>query len=237
VALLIRIDVDRPYGRAPLLRHALSRLGSDAWFPRIEPFGYLAELRAILELLEAHGARAHVFFRRCTLPSPKVLEMLRRGGHVIGLHLEDSRSFATFLGEKRSLEKHLDAPIFVLSKHGSGVHRYGLRHHAPYEPERYVDWARRSSMLAFFGNREDPSLAPVCDGGVRVHPGAFWLEPAWRDVQAFGVDWLMQHAAKSDIVLLMHPENILAEASLTRHLERIVGALPSIVVEPAGAGV
>jgi hypothetical protein len=77
----------------------------------------------------------------------------------------------------------------------------------------------------------------VCDGGVRVHPGAFWLEPAWRDVQAFGVDWLMQHAAKSDIVLLMHPENILAEASLTRHLERIVGALPSIVVEPAGAGV
>ena len=39
MALIIRIDVDRPYGRQPVLRHVLSRLSSDLYFPQCSPSG------------------------------------------------------------------------------------------------------------------------------------------------------------------------------------------------------
>ena len=76
MALIIRIDVDGPYGRRPFARHCLSRLSSDLYFPKIAGLGYLAELRTMLDWLNAEGARAYVFFRRCTLPSSPILEQL-----------------------------------------------------------------------------------------------------------------------------------------------------------------
>ena len=100
MALIVRIDVDRPYGKAPFLRHVLSRLGSDIYFPKIESFGYLRELNVVLQLLNEMKARAHVFFRRCTLPSVPTLALMDAGGHEIGLHLENSRSFESFHNEK-----------------------------------------------------------------------------------------------------------------------------------------
>ena len=67
MALIIRIDVDRPYGKQPILRHMLSRLSSDFYFPKIETLGYLKELRIILQILNERNVRAYIFFRRCTL--------------------------------------------------------------------------------------------------------------------------------------------------------------------------
>ena len=104
MALIIRIDVDRPYGKRPFLRHVLSRLSSDACLPRIEAFGYLKELKLMLQILNENQARSYVFFRRCTLPSQPVVRLLEQGRHEIGLHLEDSRSFASFAWEKQNLE-------------------------------------------------------------------------------------------------------------------------------------
>ena len=75
------------------MRHVLSRLGSDIYFPRVETFGYLKEFKVILQLLNGVGAKSYIFFRRCTLPSPPVLEMIDTGGHKIGIHPENSRSF------------------------------------------------------------------------------------------------------------------------------------------------
>ena len=91
MAIIIRIDVDRAYGRKPLWRHLLSRCSSDFSFPRIRALGYLNELTEILEILRKHEARAYAFFRRCTLPSAFVMEMMEEGGHEIGLHLENSQ--------------------------------------------------------------------------------------------------------------------------------------------------
>ena len=48
MALIVRIDVDRPYGKHPGYRHVLSRLSSDLYFPRIESCGYLDELKWML---------------------------------------------------------------------------------------------------------------------------------------------------------------------------------------------
>src|SRR5438477_12496411 len=82
MAIIIRIDVDRPYGRQPLLRHVLSRVGSDLYFPRVRGLGYLRELDMILRTLNRLGGRADVFFRRCTFPSSSIIQSIRAGGHV-----------------------------------------------------------------------------------------------------------------------------------------------------------
>jgi hypothetical protein len=226
MALIVRIDVDRPYGKSPFLRHVLSRVSSDLYFPKVEAFGYLDELRVILQMLNAAKVRAHIFVRRCTLPSGPILELMDAGGHDIGLHLENSRTFETFSEEKAMLERYLGRPVTSVSKHGSGRYKYGFHHYAPYEPDKYIDWARRSGMKVFLGNLEDPRIARLAGvSDVTVYPSAFWLEPSWRDTRTFPIEWLRSHAAASDIVLLMHPDNVLADAGLTADLKDILQSL------------
>ena len=120
-------------------------------------------------------ARAYVFFRRCTLPSQSVLDLLKSGGHEVGLHLENSRSFDTFRQEVGLLETYFGRKMLAISKHGSGNGKYGFHHYAPYEPAKYIEWAERASMQLFLGNLEDPTLAPVTTGkGLltsRLHSG------------------------------------------------------------------
>jgi len=231
VALIIRLDIDRPYGKTPVYRHLFSRLSSDLYWPKIVALGYLKELEDILRLLNRKHARAYVFFRRCTLPSPQIMELLGKGGHEIGLHLEDSRSFAGFAREKAMLERHVGKKIRAFSKHGSGEARYGFHHYAPYEPDRYLEWAKEEGISFFFGNLEDPTLTPqYVPGGVLNFPSAFWLEPHWRDTKTFTTGWLMTQAQNRDIVLLAHPENVLASSELTVEFTRLIGSLETKIL-------
>jgi len=232
MTLIVRIDVDRPYGRRPLLRHFLSRLSSDLYFPRVAGFGFLSELETMLNWLNEARARAHVFFRRCTLPSRSILKLLDAGHHVIGLHLENSRSLSTFLKETQIVENHVRRKVRAVSKHGSGAAKHGFHHYAPYEPERYIEWAQRASMNLFLGNLEDPTLEPTkAANDLLVFPSAFWLEPSWRDTNKFTVDWLLDRARYQDIVLLVHPENVLAHPELVKDFKRLIGTLESRVFE------
>jgi hypothetical protein len=228
MALIVRIDVDRPYGRQPFHRHVCSRLSSDLYFPRIEALGYLDELKTMLGWLNEAGARAYTFFRQCTVPSESVRALIKAGRHEMGLHLEDSRSFDTFNAEKQLLERQLGHPITSMSKHGSGGARYGRRHHAPYEPEKYVVWAAQSGIKVLFGNLEDANLRPATARGVGFYPAAFWLEPHWRDAKAFPTAWLKQEARTRDVVLLVHPENVLASSELSREFRELIGELDTI---------
>lgn len=231
MALIIRIDVDRPYGKSPTARHLLSRLGSDFYCPRISSFGYLAELQTMLGWLNDAHAQAYVFFRRCTLPSGPVTELLNAGRHQIGLHLENSRNFDTFCDEIKIMERHFGQKMKAVSKHGSGGAKYGFHHYAPYEPEKYIDWARKTSMRLFLGNLEDPTLQPQQPGdGLIVFPSAFWLEPHWRDTQKFTVDWLTQRARQQDIVLLVHPENVTTDPELVANFQSLIRTLDSKVI-------
>ena len=230
MALIIRIDVDRPYGRSPLHRHVCSRVSSDFYLPRIEALGYLSELKTMLQWLNEASAQAYVFFRQCTLPSASVRQLLDAGRHEIGLHLEDSRSYETFHGEKLALESHLGRAVTSMSKHGSGGARFGRRHHAPYEPEKYLDWAGRSRMNVLFGNLEDPTLQPAPNRGVQFFPSAFWLEPHWRDANSFPVDWLRKNAVNRDVVMLVHPENVMASAELAGDFRKLIGELDTAIL-------
>lgn len=228
MGLVIRLDIDRPYGRAPLARHFLSRLSSDFYFPKIQALGYLNELRTLLEWMNDAGAHSYIFFRQCTLPSNAVLRLMESGRHTVGLHLENSRSYETFLEEKRRLERHTGKEVTSVSKHGSGGAKYGRRHYAPYEPDRYVEWAQQASMKLFLGNLEDPTMVPEkTSNGLLCFPSAFWLEPYWRDTEKFSVSWLLEHSANRDIVLLVHPENVLSDARLVADFKKIVNSVES----------
>ena len=186
----------------------------------------------MLQMLNERNARSYIFFRRCTLPSQEVLDLLHQGRHEIGLHLENSRSFETFEGEKTHLEQYLGQKVFAVSKHGSGGARYGRHHYACYEPEKYVEWARKTSMRIFFGNLEDPCLRPVTTAeGFMAYPAAFWLEPHWRDTKSFPVDWLLSEAKVRDIVMLIHPENVLDSSDLTRDFGSIIETLETRIIE------
>ena len=230
MALIIRIDVDRPYGKHPLPRHILSRLGSDFYFPKVPALGFLDELKRMLLVLNERRARAYVFFRRCTLPTASILKLMEDGKHEAGLHLEDSRSFETFLEEKERLERHLGRPVSALSKHGSGKEKYGSRHFAPYEPEKYQEWARRAQMKTLFGNLEDPTLEARRVDGLLFFPSAFWLEPDWRDTARFSEDWLAANAPRRDTVMLVHPENVWESPEITRSFTALATQLETRIL-------
>jgi hypothetical protein len=173
-----------------------------------------------------------VFFRRCTLPSAAILQLLDGGGHQVGLHLENSRSFDTFHQEIKILENHYGKRVLAVSKHGSGGAKFGFHHYAPYEPEKYVDWAERIPMKVFLGNLEDPTIErTTTEKGLSVFPSAFWLEPSWRDVERFPVDWLTEQAKQKDVVLLVHPENVLADLNLVTQFKMLIRTLESKVFE------
>jgi hypothetical protein len=185
----------------------------------------------MLEWLSEERAQAHVFFRRCTLPSKSIIEMLDAGGHEVGLHLENSRSFASFLEETQIIEQHFGRKVLAVSKHGSGGARFGYHHYAPYEPERYVEWAQRVSFRLFLGNLQDPSLEPTKAGNLLIFPSAFWLEPYWSDTQRFTGDWLVHRAQHQDTVLLVHPENVLADPGLVADFKRLIRTLESRIFQ------
>jgi hypothetical protein len=232
MAILIRIDVDRPYGRRPVARHILSRLSSDLYFPRVTALGFLEELRTMLLWLNEARARSYVFFRRCTLPSDSILSLLNEGRHEVGVHLENSRSFATFLEEARIVDHHFGRTVRAVSKHGSGAEKFGFHHYAPYEPEKYIKWAQERSMRVFLGNLQDPSIQPTDAGGdLMVFPSAFWLEPHWRDTKRFTLDWLIDRSRHQDIVVLVHPENVLADPNLVADFKRVIATSESRIIQ------
>lgn len=231
--IILRIDVDRPYGKRGIFRHSLSRLASDLYFPAVESCGYLRELVELLQLLNAKGKCAHVCFRRCTLPSSKVLALMKAGSHIASLHLENSRSYNTFLAELTYLEHYIGDRVWCFSKHGSGRMRFGCWHYAPYEPEKYIEWAKLAKLRLFFGNLEDPSILPIRAGPITFYPSAFWLEPHWRDVSRFSLKWLASEARKRSIVLLLHPENVLLLPGLMREFEMFLEDVAVATLSPA----
>lgn len=230
MALIVRIDVDRPYGKEGLVRHLASRISSDYYLPRMNWMRYLDELQTILRILNQNGKSAYVFFRKCTYPSREVCELMETGGHRFGLHLENSRSAETFNEELESLRRELGRGVTAFSKHGSGRHQYGWHHYAAYEPAKYLPWGRAAGMKLFFGNLEDPQLRPVQEGGMLCFPSAFWLEPDWRDTDRFPIQWLLSEATKRDVVMLLHPDNVTASKEIMREFLMAIGTLETAIL-------
>lgn len=230
MALIVRIDVDRPYGKRGFLRHVASRVSSDFYLPRMSWLGYLNELKSILNILNERGKSAYVFFRKCTYPTQEICELMQKGAHRVGLHLEDSRTAGTFNEELHALETWIGQRVTEFSKHGSGRLRLGLHHYPPYEPARYLPWAQNAGMKVFFGNLENPELESEQHGDLTHFPSAFWLEPTWRDVNSFPIEWLLQEAPKRNIVMLLHPDNVTASREIMREFLFVLDKLETMLI-------
>src|SRR5260370_7945972 len=127
------------------------------------------------------------------------------------------------------VENHVGRKVRAISKHGSGGAKYGFHHYAPYEPERYIEWAQRTSMRLFLGNLEDPTLEPTKTAtALLVFPSAFWLEPFWRNPKKFTIDWFLDHARYQDIVWLGHPQNDRAPPPSIPHFKTPIDTLQSL---------
>jgi len=220
--LIIRIDVDRPYGKKNLFLHSLSRVTSDYNLPRIKNKYYLNELKEILSYLNYKRIRSYIFFRKITAPTSKILNLINTGNHICGLHLENSRSFEHFISELKYLETIIGTKIEAFSKHGSGKYKYGFRHYAPYEPGKYIEWGLRAGIKLFLGNGEDPTLNSEQIEDLIYFPSAFWLEPKWRDIDKFTNDWLIEETKRRYVVLLFHPDNVLYDKTLFQSLDYIL---------------
>ncbi len=223
MAIILRIDVDSPYGKKRILHHIFSRLTSDLNLAPIIKLPYLKDLNYFISYLNKKAHKGYFFFRKCTLPNTEVLENLKKGGHRIGLHLENSRSIETFNAELKLIKEKLNSKIEVFTKHGSGKHKYGLHHYAPYEPEKYLMWGTELGMKLFLGNLEDPSIPNYrTHDGLLYFPAAFWLEHYWRNTSVFDINWLIKESKEKDIVLLLHAENVVHNTLFFDELELIL---------------
>lgn len=227
MAIILRVDVDSPYGKKNFLNHVFSRLTSDYDLPIFPFLPYLRDLTLFIEYLNNKKVKGYFFFRKCTIPSYDLLKKLEEGNHKIGLHLENSRSLENFRKELEFLENKLNIKIKAFSKHGSGKKKYGKYHYAPYEPEKYLKWAKELNLKIFFGNYENPELKPlIYEDAVLYFPSAYWLEPFWRDTKKFDHHWLMKNSLERDIVLLLHAENIIYNKVLFSEFNEIINSLP-----------
>lgn len=223
MAIILRVDADSSYGKRNFINHFFSRMTSDFNLPTISKLPYLEDLKSLINLFNEKSCKGYFFFRKCTLPDSELLQSLNLGEHVIGLHLENSRSFETFQLELNSLENKVNKKIEAFSKHGSGKYKYGFNHYPFYEPEKYLEWAAKLGLKIFFGNLEDPSINNlITEDGLLFFPSAFWLEPSWRNTELFDVNWLVKESKKRDIVLLIHAENILLNKILYKELDFIL---------------
>lgn len=222
MAVILRIDVDSPYGKKNIFNHLFSRLASDFDLSPILILPYLEYLLQFIKYLNGKSIRGYFFFRKCTLPSDKVLKYLRKGGHIIGLHLENSRSLNTFKKEVEIIENSINEKVEVFSKHGSGKKRYGYYHFPEYEPEKYLNWGLQSGMKIFFGNLENPEISSSFINNILYFPAAFWLEHNWRNTVSYDINWLIQESKIRDIVLLIHVENILGNKNFFDEFNKII---------------
>src|ERR1035438_3758167 len=92
--LILRVDVDKPYGNSNLFTKIVSKLTEDYYFPKINSL-YLEHIADFIELCNSNNIRGYFYHRQCTIPNKKIIKMLMDGKHKYGLHAENTKSFET----------------------------------------------------------------------------------------------------------------------------------------------
>lgn len=208
MALILRVDVDKPYGHSNLIRKVASKIAEDYFpIPIVGSFKYLSHLVEFLEYCNAQHVSGFIYHRTCTAPNKKVIELLKSGGHKICFHAENTRSFETFSRELNSFKEKVN-PLAVESftKHGSGELKLGKYHYPLYEPEKYKDWSAKAGIGFYFGNgicKNENDLYPENS----FFPNMFWMERAYRNPDFSDLQKLLDAAKKKDVVVLIHPCN------------------------------
>ncbi|MGV3599483.1 MAG: hypothetical protein ACO1PI_16595 [Bacteroidota bacterium] len=222
MALILRVDVDKPYGRHTLLRKVLSKIKED-YFPALPiKAGYLSHLKQFITFCNQHRVSGHFYHRISTAPDAETLNLQAKGGHITGLHLENSRSKETLKSELEELQRKVNGlKVDTFSKHGSGTYKLGKYHYAPYEPLKYKMWAKELGLKYFSGNgiAEKPEDLEDVDG---YYENLFWVEPYYRSPNFNKLADVVATAKNKDVVILIHPCNYLADKQTKEDFEMLV---------------
>jgi len=224
MALVLRVDVDKPYGRTTLRDKILSKLREDYWFPAISSLGYLNYLRIFLDFLSEEEIKAHIYFRKCTLPPKRWLAGSLLNGHKLGLHAEDTRSFETFKKELEEVQAHFNPKrLSSFTKHGSGKWKGGRHHYPLYEPDKYLKWAETIGISFLFGNAEKISEPEESSGQNQFYPGMFWIERyRSNECERFTLQRVINIAKNKNVIVIIHPEHFIDIKRVENDMKKLV---------------
>ena len=207
--LILRVDVDKPYGRSNLANKIKSKLVEDYWFPKADSLNYLYHVEKFIEYCNSQNVIGYFYFRMCTMPNERIKKLLKEGNHKVGFHAEDTRSFETLNADinKFKSESHLTFDSFT--KHGSGTYKLGKHHYPPYEPDKYFEWAKALELEYLFGNgicKNSKDLISINS----FYPNMFWMEQEYRDENFFELNQVIEFSKENIVPILIHPCNFAA---------------------------
>jgi hypothetical protein len=222
MGIVVRVDVDKPYGRKTIFGKVFSKLKEDYWFPTITSLGYLKATAEFIQYCNDNNVRAHFYFRHSTLPSKKIRQLLISGNHEVGFHAENTRSFETFQEEYQRFSSKLpNLQITSFSKHGSGDIKIGRHHYYPYEPSLYKDWAAKMNIGFSYGNE-------ICDSEddfnhvIDFYPKMFWIHQDYRGTAFNTLEEVVSLAKELTVPVIIHPSNFIAEPFVRSEFKRLV---------------
>ncbi|MBI5739841.1 MAG: hypothetical protein HZA16_03885 [Nitrospirae bacterium] len=223
--LILRVDVDKPYGRANLREKVLSKIREDYWLPAISSLRYLEHVRKFLVFLADMDIKAHIYFRRCTLPPRDWINSEMLNGHLIGYHAEDTRTLETFKKELELVQSYL-FPVKVSSfnKHGSGKQKLGRHHYPDYEPHKYREWGKITGVPFYFGNNELVKRSATLSAENGYYPGMFWLDRRRSDNEQLTPQEVVEEAKRNNVVVIIHPANFFADKQVEGNMRRLLSA-------------
>lgn len=222
MALILRVDVDKPYGRKNIVEKILSKVREDYWFPRINAFGYLKATQEFIEFCNANNIQGCFYFRNCTTPNKTITALLKAGGHKVGFHAENTRSIDTFSEELERFKSGInELSVTSFTKHGSGVEKLGKNHYAPYEEEKYKAWASDVTIGFPFGNA---ICSQAADFRIEndFYPKMFWMHKAYRHPEFPTIEHALEAANAQDVPVIIHPSNFIADSFVRSEFKRIV---------------
>jgi hypothetical protein len=223
MAIILRADVDKPYGKHTILRKVASKVKED-YFPKMQfNSGYLSHLKEMLHLCNTSNIQGTFYHRICTVPDSETIELFRAGNHEWGLHLENSKSEKTFIQEWNEFRKYPGcSQTSSFSKHGSGVHKLGKYHYPFYEPEKYQKWAKKNDFHYPSGNGIASCKEDLFIDETGFFKSLFWFEPSYRDSSFAKIENLIEAAFESDVVALIHPCNFVADPIARKDFEFMI---------------
>ena len=225
--VILRIDVDSAYENR-ILNYA--RVYQEL-FPGLDSQGYLKSSKDMIKDLNDRGLKASLFFQPFTVPNKGFAQELMKKGHSVGLHAVHTKDFKDFSKDLTKISNRFDGMVYGFTKHGSGKFKLSRRHDPNYAPNKFIQYAKQSNLTYFLGNKENPEEREKLVDGILFFPSAFWLNRNYRE-DKFTIDWLADESVNKNIVVLVHPEDVVSGTELmVREYEKILDRMEFITID------
>lgn len=218
---ILRVDIDKPYGHHSLFAKLLSKIKENFYFPSIDSLGYSKPIQELLKFCNLNKIPAILYFRNCTIPNEKTNYLIKEGDYLVGFHAEETQSMLSFQNELTLFEKKIGNKIKTFTKHGSGKLKLGKNHYPPYEPEKYLEWAKNMSLNYSFGNGIPNDIEDLFSKN-DFYENMFWLERSYRKPPLEHIEDIIEAAKSNTIILVVHPANFFTYQEVKEDLLNLI---------------